>query len=239
MFNFLKRKKRNFDLFSKRNKKITQSDIDFFKAIVEKLPGKYAYLKCQVNFDFILEIAPNPLAENCYTLILNPVLAEKFKKEELSYLFIIQNIQVYNKRENKWESVDFHIHEGLLVGYQLKSPITDIDIETINCSAIKEKHFNNVVKDQLKAILSAVPKEYLNNLDIDDTFEIDIPEGRFYTIKDLGDGNYLSIRDTGAIYLMVHDPYIVKKLFNTKEEFFSAITAGTFNIEDVVDKYLN
>jgi len=67
-------------------------------------------------------------------------------------------------------------------------------------------------------------------LEIESTFKIEIPEGKFYVIKDLEDGNYLSMDENGAVYGMIHDPYEIEKLFDSKEAFFKALESGKFSI---------
>jgi hypothetical protein len=61
---------------------------------------------------------------------------------------------------------------------------------------------------------------YINDIDedliiflknMDDTFQIEIPEGIFYSIKDLGEGNYLTVNENGEVYELLHDPYSVKR----------------------------
>ncbi len=55
-------------------------------------------------------------------------------------------------------------------------------------------------------------------------------------IKDLEDGNYLSMNEKGAVFGMIHDPYEVEKLFDNKEAFFNDLELGNFSIEQYYNK---
>lgn len=75
-----------------------------------------------------------------------------------------------------------------------------------------------------------VDNDVLSKLDINLTFKIDVDEGEFYVIKDLGDGNYLSMDQNGAVYRMIHDPYKIEKIVEDKENFYQALKNGAFDI---------
>lgn len=70
-------------------------------------------------------------------------------------------------------------------------------------------------------------------MDLNDTFKIETIEGVFYMIKDLGNGDYLSIDKNSAVYHMTHDPYKIKKNFNCKEDFYKHIKSENFDIENL------
>ena len=88
-------------------------------------------------------------------------------------------------------------------------------------------------------LIGKVPKAILSQLDVESTFKIEIPEGNYYVIKDLEDGNYLSMDEQGAVYGMIHDPYEIEKLFNNKEAFFEALKSGEFSISEYYDKKMS
>jgi|SRR5690606_3708199 len=219
-----------FNLFSKK-KLIRDNDYLFLSAIIEILPAKYSYLVEQVSKEFILDKKVNPLGkEGTYTLILNAELEFKYSNKTLPQFFIIRDIGVWNNVKNSFEQTELHILEGMLTGFRINAKYSELNLAKIDVSNIKEKHFKNEEKEFLKTLVGEVPKEVLSMLDIDSTFKIEIPEGNFYVIKDLGDGNYLSVDDDGAVYSMIHDPYEIDKLFDNVESFFEVLKFDKFFI---------
>jgi hypothetical protein len=228
-----------FNPFRKK-KKIQSEDYKFLEAVVTKLPSKYEYLIEQVSEDFILDKEINDLGDfGTFTLTLNANLEAKFSNKAFPQFFIIKDIDVWNKKKGVFEQTELHILEGMLAGFRLISDYKYLDfsnIRTINC---KEKHFKNEDKLKLKDILGKVDEKLLDQIDIENTFKIEVPEGSFYVIKDLGDGNYLSVDEGGAIYGMIHDPYEVDKIYEDKDTFLAALKKGEFNISEYLNKKLN
>ncbi|WP_103072487.1 fibroblast growth factor [Aquimarina sediminis] len=224
----------------KRKNRIKEIDYTFLSLISKKLEASYPYLLQQVSSDFIIGKKKNKLGEiGSYTLILNASLESKFSNKSLSKFFIIEKIKIWNKLKMKFENVELHILEGMLAGFRLESDYGDLDLDKIDIQNIKEKHFNNQDKDDLIKILKIEDEKLLKFIDLENTFKIEIDEGDFYVIKDLEDGNYLAMDKKGAVYGMIHDPYEIEKLYNTKESFFNDLELGKFNIEEYYTKKMN
>ncbi len=228
-----------FNLFGKK-KLIDQKDYNFLTAIVESLPSKYSYLVDQISKEFILDKKVNPLGnKGTYTLTLNAKLESKYSDKSFPQLFIIKDIGVWNNAKNSFEQVELHILEGMLAGFRVNSKYSELDFGRIDNTKIKEKHFRNAEKEFLKKLIGKASKEVLSQLEIESTFKIEIPEGKFYIVKDLEDGNYLSMDENGAVYGMIHDPYEIEKLFDSKEAFFEALESGEFSISRYYDNKMS
>lgn len=227
-----------FSFLSKKNK-IKEDDYIFFKAIVKELSLKYPYLKEQVSEEFILDKKPNKLGDkHTYTFTLNANLETKYSNKSLPQFFIIKDIKVWDSSKSKFENLELHILEGMLAGYRLESNYENLDLDRIKVSEVKEKRFENNDKDELMKILKFDSDKYLKFIDVENTFKIEVDSEEFYVIKDLGDGNYISIDINGAIYGMIHDPYEIEKLYNNKESFFNDLELGIFNFRDYYSKKL-
>jgi len=210
--------------FLKKKKLITNADYNFFEIIVNKLSSKYPYLVSQVSKDFIFDKVINKLGEDgTYGFVLNAELESKYSNPNLPSFFIIKDIGIWSNKNKRYVLLDLHIVEGMLSGYYLRESLSDLDCNKIDLSQIKEKTFKDKDKDELKLIIDNVKDELINKIDLDGTFKIEIPEGNFYTIKDLGDGNYLSVDSSGAVFKMIHDPYSVDKIFDDLSEFLDAL----------------
>jgi len=224
------------NLFRKK-KLIKEDDYIFLKVIVENLSDKYPYLTDQVSKEFILDKIRNQLGDKgTYTLTLNAKLEPKYSNKSFPQFFIIRNIGVWNNAKMSFEQIELHILEGMLAGFRVVSKYSDFNLKKIDTSKVKEKHFNNEDRDTLEKVIGNITSDLMSQLDIEGTFKIDLPEGEFYVIKDLEDGNYISMDKKGVVYGMIHDPYEIEKLFDNKEKFFKALKSGEFNISEYYDK---
>lgn len=229
MFNIFKKKK---------NRNIKEWEFLLLQKIAEKLPLKYAFLKRQIHPDFFLDSTDNVLlGDNWKRVICNQNLYRFYKNNDINY--VIENILVYNLDSTTYINVDIDVYNGIIIGYRIHSNSERFDVNLIDIDKIREKQFINKDLAELKIILGDIPLNIASLLNIDDTFKIEIPEGCFYVIKDLGNGDYLSMDTQGNVFGMIHDPYEIEKLFDSKESFYDALNSGEFNILEYYDKKMS
>lgn len=203
-----------FGFFKKKSEyKFEDQEIDFFKNVINILPRRYLYLERQITKDFIFAWKPNQLGyANSYTFLLNANLEKKFERTDLPQFFIINNIKVWERVLKRYINIELDILTGFIGGFKSESiNFGNFDFSKVDLSELGEKHFNNQDKDELVKILGKLNKDQLSRLDIDDTFKVEIPEGIFYTIKNIGEGDYLAVNLRGEVYELLHDPYAVRK----------------------------
>jgi hypothetical protein len=227
------------NIFRKKNDKhIENWEYQLLEAIVDKLPLKYAFLKNQVNSDFILDSLPNELLEQGWKRILcNQNLYKTYRNANINYKLV--GINVFELGSQSYKSIELDLYEGIIIGYKIEYVSVKYDITKIDLRLLREKYYDNKDRDELKKLIGHITENVLSKLDIEDTFKIEIPEGEFYVIKNLGDGNYLSINTSGSIFGMIHDPYQIEKLFDKKETFFEALKTGTFDILEYYNKKMS
>lgn len=222
--------KEMFNLFKKK-RQLTKHDLEFLQKIVTALPKKYQYLQNQVTDEFMLGKKPNELGDRGdYCLTLNASLEQEFINKKLPQFFIIRGIEVWNKKQKNYESVELHIVQGIIFGYKLFSNPADLDLNNLSTKSVNEKHFNNEDINQVTSILGDLTQDEKTLIDIENSFKIEIPEGVFYTIKNLEDGNYLCINTSGEIYLLIHDPYVVKLIYKNISELIVKLNNNEFDI---------
>jgi len=90
----------------------------------------------------------------------------------------------------------------------------------------------NEDKNELDKIIGKLDRKVESLLNLQNTFKIEINEGTFYVLKELGDGNYLVMDKSSRVYGLIHDPYEVDKIFENKDDFISALSTKKFNIDD-------
>ena len=219
------------NIFSKKNQ-FSETDFDLLSSVIARLPDRYEYLEKQFTKELIVEKKPNELSESgTYRFSLDGELSEQFRDKTKEGLMVLRGISVWCKSKKDFVPFRFHVLDGLIVGYHCGADSFDVDFDQIELSELNEKRFGKPDRDSLISILGDAPKEVTNLLDISKTFKIEIDEGDFYVIKDLGDGNFLSINEDGEVHGMIHDPYEVELLFSSAKEFYEAVLNNTFSFE--------
>ena len=225
-----------------RLKKVRKIEIDFFTRVINSLPEKYSrYLSPQVTKEFLLFVEPHPFEPDTYSLSLNANLEKRFAQPNLPHYFIIQGIRVWEKKKQMFTDLDLDILGGLLAGFRIEARLKDIDLEKIDISQIQEKHFQDTDQDKNKVekILGKVPSALKEQLEIESAFEIETPNGVYYNVKHLGDGNYIAIDLGGRFFGMIHDPFEIELLFENKQELTKSLENGAFSFEDYYEKKMN
>ncbi|QIY82520.1 hypothetical protein HER18_02670 [Chryseobacterium sp. NEB161] len=203
-----------FGLFKKKNDfQFGDDEVEFFRNIIKILPQRYSYLESQITKEFILKFKPNQLGyKYSYTFVLNANLENKFLRKDVPQYYIIKNIGIWENVLNIMIYIELDIITGYIGGFKSESlDFKNFDFSRSDLSKLTEKHFSNQDREELLKIIGEVDKQKESKLDIEDTFKIEIPEGDFYTIKNLGDGNYLAVDKQGVVYELLHDPYSVLK----------------------------
>jgi hypothetical protein len=222
-----------FNIFKKKDI-IDDGEIEFLRSVISRLPSKYFYLLNQATKEFILSKKINPLGEpGSYTLLLNASMEKKYSNKNLPSFFIIKGFKVWNNAKNDFDNIELDIMEGMLAGFRITGNYKDLDLSKSDITGIEEKHFKNHDKDIVMDILRNVDERTMRKLDINDTFKIELAEGEFYTIKNLKDGNYLAVNKKGEVYALIHDPYVVKKLFTSFAEFSDHSNSNRFRFNVV------
>lgn len=220
-----------FRSFKRKNRcKIQKWEFDLLQAVAESLPNKYSFIKKQVTPDFILNSLPNEfLNEDWKTLVYNQNLIDTFKDNKRD--FVISGIQLYDKDSKSHKSIDLDIANGILIGYGIRGGKGNFDLLKIKTNQIKESNFVNPDKEELVSILGVFSEKLKSYINIENTFLIEVPEGKYYVIRDFGNGNYLGVDKKGSVFSLIHDPYEIEKLFDDKEGFYKALESGYFDMD--------
>lgn len=213
-------------------------EIPFLKSVAEKLPQKYFFIKKQIETGFILDILPNPLLKgNWKRFRFDKEQYESFKDVNINYM--LTGIKILDIDDNTYKNVKIDIAEGIIIGYSIDSTKGNLKFDSIILKNFKEEDFLNPDREKLLEIIGNVDDVILGMLDVNDTFKIELDGNNFYVLKDLEDGNYLSIDENNVIYGMIHDSYEIEKLFNDEISFFEALRSGSFDIKDYYNKKMS
>lgn len=191
-----------FNLF----KSLSNKDVvDFLVKIVRSLPKEYHYLLTQLNTEFILGVRKyNDTHENWYSLKLNSSLYEKYSN---GGDFLLKKIYIEN------QEIKIDINKGVIFRFScpkrsiIKIKNLEIDrteLEIINYEDIDLKELNSILKGKIV---------------VRETFKINLDNHIYYVIKNLGDGNYVSIDIDGKVYKMEHDPFQITLLYSNLDMY--------------------
>lgn len=74
--------------------------------------------------------------------------------------------------------------------------------------------------------------EELKKIDIGDINELQIEGNTYYTIKNLNDGDYIAINNTGEVFIITHTPFEVKKLYSSIR-FFCIRRYNFYSVQEI------
>lgn len=216
MFNFRKKKV--------LPNKLDKTEADFIEAIVNKLSFKYPLFKQEYESETFVGISKNPGGSNgSFTYFIDNNSWKKICDTSINNFFI-KNIN-FNSFDGKKVIVDLFTSEGLIIGYKTNVDINDVDIATIDVSKIWEKHFLNKDYQEIRVILNSLSPQELKKLNLaKNTFKIRVNNKEYYTIQDIGDGNYLVLNKEGIVFKATHDPFEIKKIYNSVQEYLNSIS---------------
>ena len=99
----------------------------------------------------------------------------------------------------------------------------EYDINAIKYALIHEKMAKEPTLDKIKKIMGnhnfSKLEKYIN---FNNTFEIEFKNESYYTIHDLGDGDYLAVNNEGKIFGLYHDPFKIDTIFDNPVLFAEA-----------------
>jgi hypothetical protein len=215
------------NIFKKKQvKHIQEWEYILLKSIAEKLPKKYSFLLKQANKDFILDSVPNEfLNKGWKRTILNQNLYQAHRNNDINYQLV--GIKIYDLKAGQQKEVDLDFYEGVLIGYKVQDG--EFDFGKIDITNLREETFISIEQDsKYKQFLSGKKSKHL---DLHNGFEIELSGKNYYVIKNLEDGNYLSIDTTGKVYGMFHNSFLVELIHENVSEFVDQVNAGEFSID--------
>ncbi|MEI3038438.1 MAG: hypothetical protein V8T90_05135 [Victivallales bacterium] len=228
-------------LCRKRNKK--RSDIQELAAlqkIAKALPRKYANVAKQADADLWKESILLGGMPDIHALVVQFADA----REEASYYdntfphyMVLRNIHAKNRKTDLPVDIELYLNRGVLIHYRSTSPLNELDTSTVDCSGLEEQTLHDnapetVASGKIAELFRDASPEQLAQLEIGDSYEIELEEGIFYPIKQYESGNILAVNDNGAIFLLRHDPYEVRQLYPSPAEFLAACNSSVIDPED-------
>lgn len=156
--------------------------------------------------------------------------------------FDLFGLEVFNNKLNEYEEIVLFFQNGTLSLIEVKNPKKfhkTYDYTKLRIGKLRKKEvsFENQDKKITQEILKNVSKVKLNQLEIEDTIEIEYNQNLYYTILDMENGNYVAVDKTGKVYRLNHEQTEkVKKISNTIDEFFDLYNGSKSNLIEILHK---
>lgn len=211
------RKKRVF----KEDRVLNETERNFLISLTDKLGFKFPLFKKQFEDAGIIGISIDPLRrKGGYIFTLDVIVYENLENKSLNP-FILKNI--ISKNWNKQNvQIEVYTSDGLMSGFFVSDNLESIDPSAIATESLYVKHSrNDDIKDVSELFLRMQP--YRKSLNLSDSFRITIQEKDFFTVKALGDGNYLAIDKGGCLYELINDPFSIRLKYATINSFLESL----------------
>lgn len=217
-----------FGLFKKTSWEIEGKAFGFFQEVFKHLPSEFEFILQGLEKGLYKRFSINHARKgNFYSIGFDPLQSDqsmvKGKHFDLENILIIQNGQGY--------PLNISIHDGLWIGFEIEKSILNFDNYHIDISSFKKNKIGCTAGIDIEKLVKGLTCEQLelNNLN-----EINIDEKIYYQIKDLSDGNYITIDNKGQVFGLIHDPYKIELINDSISQFVDDVNNGRFDF----DKYL-
>ena len=208
-----------------------------FMAIMNALPNSFSEIKSQAlsaQFFGFRECEYFPDFKSV-TMCYSGDTMFHYKKRGMD--FKITNIQIFSKKNNKYEDIEILINENLISGlkianssYQLK----EFDICKINADNVLKVDFKFPPKN-LDVFYDGLDMKIKKLLNPNDLCEIDFNNRIYYQFYALEDGNCLAVDKKLNVYSLIHDANPMAK--KMKIEFFEILNDIVENKFDIVKHF--
>jgi hypothetical protein len=217
-----------FNLFKKKPKIDFLQEFEVLRAISENLSEKYAFLKDQLNTNFILSTeADNPKDPYWRRIVYNQNLYDEYKNVSID--FLLKGIEVFDNTKNAYVEIELDFYEGILIRFRIPSKRLELNLKEIKITSLQEQRYEiSEMEIKFKKIL----EDFEGKFEFDNGFVIELEDKSYYVIRDLEDGNYISIDKDHKVYGMFHDPYIIEQISPNIKIFIDKINRGLFSIEN-------
>jgi hypothetical protein len=218
-----------FGIFKKTSWKIEGKSLDFFRQVFSQLPTDFKFLLDGLDKGLYRRFSVNhSLKGNFYSIGFDPSQSDnsmtKGKQFELENIIIKQDGQVF--------PLNITIYDGLWIGFEIEKSILDFNNFQVDLSSFNKSKSKFSADTKIEKLVSGLT---CDQLDLTNLGEFDIDGNTYYQIKDLEDGNYIAIDRKGQVFGIIHDPYKIKMISKSVQQFVDDVNNGTFDFE----KYLS
>lgn len=219
MFDFLKRKKRLLEQMP-----ILDVEIDFLSRVVGSLPNRYTYLGRQLNREFILGKCVNPLFDDqvAYTFWLDASLESRYIVEGAPKSATLKNIVLSGSRLGV-VGFELHLVDGYLASWAFDKKVDVSLVERIDAINLLLKLGPDDESDLTRQLRKRLSRNQLAKLDLTNSYGVEWSGKTYFTIKNLGDGDFLGVDSDGVVYKLTHDSFEIRRIYSSVEDYLKSV----------------
>lgn len=216
-----------FGLFKKTSWKIEGNVLAFFQQVFRQLPAEFQFLADGLDKGLYKKFAVNHAMKGHFYSI--GFASQSDKSMIKGKQFELEDIII--KQDGQGFPLNITIHEGLWIGFEIEKNILDFNNFQVDLSSFKKSKSKFAVDPKIEKLVIGLT---CNQLDLTNLGEFDIDGKTYYQIKDLEDGNYITIDSKGQVFGMMNDPYKIELINKTVSQFVADVNGGLFDF----DQYL-
>jgi hypothetical protein len=218
-----------FGLFKKTSWRIETKAFDFFKQVFSQLPPDFIFLVDGLKKGLYKRFSVNKsLGGNHYKVSFDPPQANK--SMIIGRRFEIENIII--KQDGQSYPLNMTVYDGLWIGFEIEKNILDFNNFQIDLTSFKKSKSKFASDTKIEKLVSGL---ICNQLDLNDLSEFEVGGKLYYQIKNLEDGNYITIDKKGQVFGLLHAPYKIELINKSIRQFVDDVNGGLFDF----NKYLN
>lgn len=155
--------------------------------------------------------------------------------------FKIEGLKVWNITKSDFENFEVSIYQNTIqiikINY-VSDLLKEFDFNNLELGNIKTETLviHNEDKEKVDKLINGLSSKDLAKLEIDDTFEIELNNKKYFTIIDLEDGNYIAIDKSKKVYRLIHDHEEPVKMINKRLDDFVIEYNGN---KDSLNKFID
>lgn len=212
------------DWFTKRKRKREIEKLE--RLLVDKLSPfqpNMADIYKEAKLSTILTVTnPKSFIQLLHTI--NGPYYEKNRTKHKDY-YVLNGVEIKRKNSNEFVEVPIEVNWDLVSRIDIDKP-NDFwkyyETKTLRLSNLRRTDIqvSNEDEEKLKKILKTVDSEQIKKLEVEDTFEIELDDKKFYTIINMDDGNYIAVNSKRQVFRLNHDSNDQVRLINKSVDNF-------------------
>ena len=214
-----------FGLFKKTRWKIEGKALEFFLQVFSKLPTEFQFLSDGLDKGLYKSFSVNHAMKGAfYSIGFDPSQSDKSmikgKQFELEDIIIKQDGQIYR--------LNITIDDGLWIGFEIQKNILYLNNFLVDLSELKKTKSKFSAETKIEELVSGLTCE---QLDFTNLGEFEIDGNLYYQIKDLENGNYITIDNKGKVFSLIHNPYKIELINTSIRQFVDDVNNGIFDFD--------
>lgn len=214
-----------------------------FNAVISALPDSFSEVRTQTLSGRLYGLDDWDLFPDFKLVTIAYAGDNVFQYKKRGQNFKISGIQMFSKRNNRFENIEILVQENLVCGIKINN--SDYQLNEFDLIKLKTENISKVdfifPPSEIDLFYDRMETDIKQMLNPDSLFEIEFNNRSYYSFLDLEDGNCLAVDKNLNVYSLIHDAKpMAKRLKNPFVEVLSEIQSNKFDKEKhLEERYSN